>query len=120
MQRPPRPTLFPYTTLFRSSTRTLLWCRMKRVSVIASGRQEVLSLRAEKFSAVLKPPCLEDRREFFSAQGEDLLSAGRDHRHPLHPAPKQRPRRRSEERRVGKECRSRRALHQSRKQKKKR
>src|SRR5438874_8289224 len=77
MQRPPRPTLFPYTTLFRSSTRTLLWCRMKRVSVIASGRQEVLSLRAEKFSAVLKAGRLEDRREFFSAQGEDLLSADR-------------------------------------------
>src|SRR6266536_4951965 len=41
IRRPPRSTLFPYTTLFRSSVRSCSWCSaLRRSGACAVGRSE--------------------------------------------------------------------------------
>src|SRR2546425_12600958 len=90
IRRPPRSTLFPYTTLFRSHPRALTRgasADRRRLDVLGGGRQLHHKLRAAQLG-VLQP-------NLTAHLGHDPLAdceteAGR-----------------SEERRVGKECRSR-------------
>src|SRR2546426_12816331 len=60
IRRPPRSTLFPYTTLFRSST----WmCRSGRchprgrTRSVATSRFNRYSLRSEEHTSELQSPC---------------------------------------------------------------
>src|SRR3712207_9340493 len=102
IRRPPRSTLFPYTTLFRSTSRT--WPRLRDigrfcVNVLAEGHDAVSQTFArsgvDKFAGVHwtpsghGSPVLDDVVAWIDAE----LWAEYDGR--------------SEERRVGKECRSR-------------
>src|SRR3712207_9266001 len=100
IRRPPRSTLFPYTTLFRSATEVTL-ADMKRL--VGEARRLLPGV------GVQVPPNLADWwPELVAAGATDLggLSANGDHISPEHPFPS--PHQvRSEERRVGKECRSR-------------
>src|SRR5256885_11138533 len=71
IRRPPRSTLFPYTTLFRSPTRRRLPCRLSvtannvcRASVTTSSPagEEVVTLarqtlRSEEHTSELQSPC---------------------------------------------------------------
>src|SRR3989441_2259199 len=45
IRRPPRSTLFPYTTLFRSSLVSEACCSRKSFSICSSGAPEARSLR---------------------------------------------------------------------------
>src|SRR2546426_6709430 len=77
IRRPPRSTLFPYTTLFRSHVRAGRWCvghgglplhdpvppRAQRpsadgpVDVVVGCRSDVLVLRSEEHTSELQSPC---------------------------------------------------------------
>src|SRR5256885_9898552 len=64
IRRPPRSTLFPYTTLFRSVTRACVDRRKQRASrgavAFAGGiaaRQSLLSGRSEEHTSELQSPC---------------------------------------------------------------
>src|SRR5260221_13827946 len=90
IRRPPRSTLFPYTTLFRSSVPSVSSCRMvvwSRVTFFIGRYRSTRTLS------------LKDRR--------DGLRIQRTHRRASTP--------RSEERRVGKEGRSRWSPYHSKK-----
>src|SRR3712207_8360282 len=41
IRRPPRSTLFPYTTLFRSAEAVAAWPHHQSVALMADGREEV-------------------------------------------------------------------------------
>src|SRR5207253_11336368 len=78
IRRPPRPTLFPYTTLFRS---------------IGGGRTFIAGADIREFGKPPQPPALHSVLEKIESSPKPVVAA-------IHGT-------RSEERRVGKECRSR-------------
>src|SRR2546429_8689134 len=92
IRRPPRSTLFPYTTLFRSVQQAGLYWRTPGRTLAALGLTEIafglwlLLGRFEKLAAILSTIGIVSLATLVTS---------------LHPAV------RSEERRVGKECRSR-------------
>src|SRR2546430_13825593 len=53
IRRPPRSTLFPYTTLFRSSERSC-WAAasLSAASIVASSKKDVSTLRGCRFRVV--------------------------------------------------------------------
>src|SRR5256885_9569556 len=55
IRRPPRSTLFPYTTLFRSPTSTL-WPTCTRLSILVPRRM-IVSPRSEEHTSELQSPC---------------------------------------------------------------
>src|SRR5256885_5514344 len=64
IRRPPRSTLFPYTTLFRSRPRDRTYTPLRRypssqfdLSVIAGARELVAELRSEEHTSELQSPC---------------------------------------------------------------
>src|SRR5256885_16569487 len=92
IRRPPRSTLFPYTTLFRSASATASWADgLKSLEAFMKNSQ---AGRAEFTQAVTAP----------SKDGQPPRTKNSSGQFEF-----QRPGkfRRSEERRVGKECRSR-------------
>src|SRR3989449_8852369 len=101
IRRPPRSTLFPYTTLFRSDPLAVRGTDLSRVRDGPSGRRER--------DALLERPGEEHQHRVAEEQAEQ--DADEKHRNNLTIA-RLPPNtnlwcRRSEERRVGKECRSR-------------
>src|SRR2546430_15588506 len=96
IRRPPRSTLFPYTTLFRSRVQQLA-AALNRAEANYQELRTMLGVRAP--------------REKGSAPTEDLVRAvavrARPPSAPLRYEPGPAEPTRSEERRVGKECRSR-------------
>src|SRR2546426_7836596 len=60
---PPRSTLFPYTTLFRSRgrrrrwRRRRWWWRRRRRRVVAAARAAVGETRSEEHTSELQSPC---------------------------------------------------------------
>src|SRR2546426_11002571 len=91
IRRPPRSTLFPYTTLFRSWMRRTTICRSERAALLAL----VAGLLAGLAPALAAQDTTQARPDT-SRPAQDTSQAA--------PAPAPL---RSEERRVGKECRSR-------------
>src|SRR2546422_8942882 len=96
IRRPPRSTLFPYTTLFRSQTLTLRldgrWDSQQPTRVSPLGLPPTGGTRTERGGGVMASltshfagSLINEVRGYFSVERRD----------------------RSEERRVGKECRSR-------------
>src|SRR2546426_6195646 len=62
IRRPPRSTLFPYTTLFRSLTlaaarRPRPFARRRRLLVRMVGRGGVVDARSEEHTSELQSPC---------------------------------------------------------------
>src|SRR5256885_9705238 len=56
IRRPPRSTLFPYTTLFRSSTKiSQAWRRMPVIPATQEAEAEVV--RSEEHTSELQSPC---------------------------------------------------------------
>src|SRR2546430_8016551 len=53
IRRPPRSTLFPYTTLFRSDPQQLQWLRVIERSAL-DGAQTVRRLRSEEHTSELQ------------------------------------------------------------------
>src|SRR2546430_13985289 len=94
IRRPPRSTLFPYTTLFRSPKRQTQPARARRNARWADGRRE---------NALLLQPATERKRLYSVTDNERDDLAGRSAGVEAGRAQAAR----SEERRVGKECRSR-------------
>src|SRR3712207_9267180 len=100
IRRPPRSTLFPYTTLFRSNGRKhnipSAILRPNDVITVKEKSRNLEPIENAVEQVVAVPPWLEADHENFTGRG--LHSPGRDEIDtPV----------RSEERRVGKECRSR-------------
>src|SRR5258708_18628228 len=56
IRRPPRSTLFPYTTLFRSHIPPGTTARIAFTTIAASTRQEVLDIRSEEHTSELQSP----------------------------------------------------------------
>src|SRR5438552_10983118 len=64
MRRPPRSTLFPYTTLFRSATPTasirsegpLSWARSTRTAPGQNGPLRTVRVRSEEHTSELQSP----------------------------------------------------------------
>src|SRR2546426_12811103 len=104
IRRPPRSTLFPYTTLFRSAVRLALPRREERELDDGQGRLDPV-----------EPDMVHSREERHEESGkrDEGARAGaeraerRGAARPDRAAEPARRERRSEERRVGKECRSR-------------
>src|SRR3712207_9063973 len=93
IRRPPRSTLFPYTTLFRSPTRKTV---VTGVEMFNKSMQEAQA--GDNIGALLRGVRRDDIE-----RGQVLAKPGS-----ITPTRASRPRcTRSEERRVGKECRSR-------------
>src|SRR5256885_9596049 len=78
IRRPPRSTLFPYTTLFRSTGRArgLCWSRQPRSTTAITRRS---SARSEEHTSELQSPCnlvcrllLEKKKKNFVAALHDL------------------------------------------------
>src|SRR2546430_17645705 len=109
IRRPPRSTLFPYTTLFRSGTIKGSVASPNRTSVRLSARFLVMALsqkggrddalRQRFRGGRLLRGCQHEHR---AAIWRERDQRTKDHRDAAKPNPF-----RSEERRVGKECRSR-------------
>src|SRR3712207_9279469 len=109
IRRPPRSTLFPYTTLFRSSEAEFLVvdtetngrsgdeCELTEVGAVLVGGGE-LHDRWETLVGVRAP--LSRRIQRFTGITQEMVDGAP-------PAEVTLPELRSEERRVGKECRSR-------------
>src|SRR5256885_5330233 len=57
IRRPPRSTLFPYTTLFRSNCYGPSWGRHKARTRPAVGSHEYYSPRSEEHTSELQSPC---------------------------------------------------------------
>src|SRR2546426_2561574 len=62
IRRPPRSTLFPYTTLFRSPTRPTLWKRRRSLRIWPSAsrssqRSHPTRRRSEEHTSELQSPC---------------------------------------------------------------
>src|SRR6266850_5840473 len=59
IRRPPRSTLFPYTTLFRSEPRRKGICRRSRGAPAATGDRNAQppGLRSEEHTSELQSPC---------------------------------------------------------------
>src|SRR5256885_15231623 len=100
IRRPPRSTLFPYTTLFRSAARAadhgdaqLILPLLPTQPALQSAPERPSGLRIIQRSPQEQPECL-----FISGRMADVCAALE--RMEAHGG-------RSEERRVGKECRSR-------------
>src|SRR2546422_9023249 len=110
IRRPPRSTLFPYTTLFRSALEQGN-CGLQLVLALALHTHLLaLDLRLD-----FQLPVLDDPRDLLRLLAREAVLDLRDlpdrpAQRWLHWAERERPHRhvaRSEERRVGKECRSR-------------
>src|SRR2546426_5406800 len=80
IRRPPRSTLFPYTTLFRSPAQPLVW-----LDSCCSGRESVsMKRRSEEHTSELQSPCnlvcrllLEKKNEHHrEGRAGELLSGG--------------------------------------------
>src|SRR2546429_9750700 len=101
IRRPPRSTLFPYTTLFRSYTNTREGLRMAQRIFLRQKKdmRQIVMITDGKPSALT----LEDGRIYKNAFGLDPFVVGQT----LEEVNKCKRAGRSEERRVGKECRSR-------------
>src|SRR2546422_9727813 len=108
IRRPPRSTLFPYTTLFRSharlkSERADQPDHAEKVIRVEIGKEDLGQREAHAVAhhlALRALAALEEQRLAFAHEGDtgDI---------PFHGGPGRRRPERSEERRVGKECRSR-------------
>src|SRR5256885_5629992 len=61
IRRPPRSTLFPYTTLFRSLVARIAGVEMRRLLELATRRPRVAhlpeGLRSEEHTSELQSPC---------------------------------------------------------------
>src|SRR5256885_5962721 len=57
IRRPPRSTLFPYTTLFRSRTLTMLANTAKLVAESRGERVDLDAIRSEEHTSELQSPC---------------------------------------------------------------
>src|SRR5256885_13077518 len=57
IRRPPRSTLFPYTTLFRSFSRLFCAWRNPQESVVRRARGRAASRRSEEHTSELQSPC---------------------------------------------------------------
>src|SRR5256885_13237814 len=61
IRRPPRSTLFPYTTLFRSRDRAQLALGLRGAAriLLAAGAREVIvpAIRSEEHTSELQSPC---------------------------------------------------------------
>src|SRR2546422_11746112 len=110
IRRPPRSTLFPYTTLFRSSTKTLpgllFWsrraaslARKHRVKFVYCGNVKPAGYPARWIAGGLDVAAI---HEFHAVLAGEARGSARPEQQPW-----ERLGTRSEERRVGKECRSR-------------
>src|SRR2546430_14482093 len=95
IRRPPRSTLFPYTTLFRSPASKIPADLVVAIDV-GPGFDEPPTSRRAPIPALVRAHG-EAIRVMMAAQTERAIAEW----------PKDGPRLRSEERRVGKECRSR-------------
>src|SRR3712207_9577047 len=97
IRRPPRSTLFPYTTLFRSERGHVAYVRR-----VVRTDIDVDHVNQLGWTALLEAVILGDGSRRYQRIVRILLDAG------AHPSlPDLEGRTRSEERRVGKECRSR-------------
>src|SRR3712207_9565245 len=105
IRRPPRSTLFPYTTLFRSSLRKLEEMEIRRehkkLTAEQNKLQGLMKSEAKRWKAIEEE--LEATRAKF---GDGALGSRRTETGRVLPAVLV-DEARSEERRVGKECRSR-------------
>src|SRR3712207_9115338 len=106
IRRPPRSTLFPYTTLFRSFAAFFGVAAEDDVAAAVDGdgaRHVVEAVEAERRDAERAEGHVEQARRGVLRDHEVVVAA-----HGLVARDDDvRPRQRSEERRVGKECRSR-------------
>src|SRR5256885_13321935 len=57
IRRPPRSTLFPYTTLFRSGVKVARQMRFSRPPEIRLSRPARADLRSEEHTSELQSPC---------------------------------------------------------------
>src|SRR5256885_12778873 len=57
IRRPPRSTLFPYTTLFRSGSATATLLARDGATVVAGYRQDRQRARSEEHTSELQSPC---------------------------------------------------------------
>src|SRR2546426_6869159 len=57
IRRPPRSTLFPYTTLFRSVALAGWLVRTRRVSPFGAPGRTLRTLRSEEHTSELQSPC---------------------------------------------------------------
>src|SRR5256885_10372596 len=58
IRRPPRSTLFPYTTLFRSVRRPVRRCSLQPIRTVSQPRQsDPDSARSEEHTSELQSPC---------------------------------------------------------------
>src|SRR5256885_13327064 len=85
IRRPPRSTLFPYTTLFRSETivsGTAAPHKSLRLTILSFSRQIILPAdhRSEEHTSELQSPCnlvcrllLEKKKKKFTLHLQDLL-----------------------------------------------
>src|SRR2546422_447103 len=74
IRRPPRSTLFPYTTLFRSSLDGLWW---GRVALLATGYVYVSGRGVVLIRSVLELPTLQMRRDEDRTAGAIEIARGR-------------------------------------------
>src|SRR5947208_10338217 len=56
IRRPPRSTLFPYTTLFRSCSKTRSWSTFTRRSPCATAKHLRTASRSEEHTSELQSP----------------------------------------------------------------
>src|SRR2546430_11025187 len=54
IRRPPRSTLFPYTTLFRSTDRISVCCRRRRESAVSTQAKKSPEPRSEEHTSELQ------------------------------------------------------------------
>src|SRR3712207_9380275 len=92
IRRPPRSTLFPYTTLFRSSSLITLYTYEYIVTDIIQEKEFTVESTLEESTTIADTAATTINSEFENKKDTTISSANNS---------------RSEERRVGKECRSR-------------
>src|SRR2546426_11938839 len=110
IRRPPRSTLFPYTTLFRSGLQHLLSAQdgLSHAALVERLQDVVHRVDLERlYGVIVKGGGEDDVRHFHLAVHQFLEHTEAVETGHLHIEEYQVGRVRSEERRVGKECRSR-------------
>src|SRR2546426_4286057 len=88
IRRPPRSTLFPYTTLFRSPSSLLMWrlCMVLRVAtLLLYGADAADQRRSEEHTSELQSPCnlvcrlLLEKKKKKKKQRSHIISTSRVH-----------------------------------------